>query len=216
MTNPEAGLAILGGTFDPVHFGHLQSAIAVKELLGVPIVKLVPSFIPPHKGSPDSSAIERLSMLQIATDENSGIMVDDREICRQGVSYTVDTLASFRCEIGRNAALFFILGIDSFCTLNEWQRWQELTDISHLVVLARPGYLPQIPPEVQVWASDKTVADVNCMESKTCGEICHVQLIQVDVSATEIRRMIASGIRPTGKMPEKAIEYAIEHELYCA
>jgi nicotinate-nucleotide adenylyltransferase len=214
MMNSEPGLAILGGTFDPVHFGHLQSAIAVKELLAVPVVKLVPSFIPPHRGLPNSTAIERLSMLQIASHDNSGVVVDDREISRQGVSYTVDTLTSFRQEIGENASLYFILGIDSYCTLNKWVRWQELTGIAHLIVLARPGYLPQIPSEVRIWQSKKLVKDVNCMRRKPGGEICHVELVQIDVSATEIREMIGSGVRPAGKMPESVIDFAFAHELY--
>lgn len=214
MMNSESGLAILGGTFDPVHFGHLQSAIAVKELLAVRQVKLVPSFIPPHRGLPHSTANERLSMLRIATHDNSGLVVDDREISRQGVSYTVDTLTSFRQEIGENVSLYFILGIDSFCTLNEWVRWRELTDIAHLIVLARPGYLPQIPSEIREWQRKNLVENVNCMRGKSGGEICHVELVQVDISATEIREMIGSGIRPTGKMPERVIDYAFEHELY--
>ena len=214
MMNSESGLAILGGTFDPVHFGHLQSAIAVKELLAVPVVKLVPSFIPPHRGLPHSTAIERLSMLQLASHDNSGVVVDDREISRQGVSYTVDTLTSFRQEIGENASLYFVLGIDSYCTLNKWVRWQELTEIAHLIVLARPGCLPQVPSEVRVWQSKKLVNDVNCMRGKPGGEICHVELVQVDVSATEIREMIGSGVRPAGKMPESVIDFAFAHELY--
>lgn len=214
MMNSESGLAILGGTFDPVHFGHLQSAIAVKELLAVRQVKLVPSFIPPHKGLPHSTSNERLSMLRIATHDNSGVVVDDREISRQGVSYTVDTLASFRQEIGENVSLYFILGIDSFCTLNEWVGWQELTGIAHLIVLARPFSLPQISSEIRAWESKKLVGNVNCMRGKPSGGVCHVELVQVDISATEIREMIGSGIRPTGKMPESVIDYAFEHELY--
>ena len=214
MMNSESGLAILGGTFDPVHFGHLQSAIAVKELLAVRQVKLVPSFIPPHRGLPHSTANQRLSMLRIAARDSSGVVVDDREISRQGVSYTVDTLTSFRHEIGENISLYFILGIDSFCTLNEWVRWQELTDIAHLIVLARPGYLPQIPPEIRTWQSKKLVGNVNCMRGKPGGGICHVELVQVDISATGIRKMIGSGIRPKGKMPQSVIDSAFEHELY--
>jgi nicotinate-nucleotide adenylyltransferase len=214
MMNSESGLAILGGTFDPVHFGHLRSAIAVKELLAVRQVKLVPSFIPPHRGLPHSTASERLSMLRIATHDNSGVVVDDREISRQGISYTVDTLTSFRQEIGENVSLYFILGIDSFCTLNEWVRWQELTGIAHLIVLARPGFLAQIPAEIRTWENNKLVGNVDCMRSKPAGGICYVELVQVDISATEIREMIGSGIRPTGKMPECVIDYAFEHKLY--
>lgn len=214
MINPETGLAILGGTFDPVHFGHLKSAVAVRDLLGVAILKLVPSFIPPHKSLPDSTAVQRLSMLQIAMDDLCGIAVDDREISRQGVSYTVETLQSFRDEVGGNRPLYFVLGIDSFCTLNEWQRWREINDIAHLVVLSRPGYRPKIPSELQDWANRNTVAGISCIEGRSCGGICHVDLVQIEVSASKIREMIGAGIRPTGKMPEKVIDYVFEHRLY--
>ena len=153
-------------------------------------------------------------MLLIATHDNDKVVVDDREISRQGVSYTVDTLNSFRQEIGENVSLFFILGIDSFCTLNEWARWQELADIAHLIVLARPGYLPQMPAEIREWQRNKLIANVGCLRGKPGGGVCHVELIQVGISSTEIRDMIGSGIRPTGKMPESVIDYAFEHELY--
>ncbi len=215
MTNPEAGLAVFGGTFDPIHFGHLESAAAVMDLLGVPRVKLVPSFVPPHRISPSSTPAQRLSMLQIATCENNAMEVDDREVSRRGVSYTADTLASFRSELGKAAPLYFVLGVDSYCTLNEWDRWRSLTDVAHLVVLDRPGYSQEIPAEVLTWSQRKLVDDPKEMKHLAFGAICLLSLAQVDVSATDIREMLKIGRRPTGKMPEKVIDFALEHGLYC-
>ena len=214
MTNPEAGLAVFGGTFDPIHFGHLKSACAVTDYLGVPCVKLVPSCIPPHREKPSSTPAHRLSMLQIATCEDKRMAVDDREISRRGVSYTADTLASFRSELGTTVPLYFILGIDSYVTIHKWHHWKGLTDIAHLIVLDRPGYLAEVSSEVQLWSQNRLVEDPNDMKHRAFGCICLVSLVQVDVSATDLRNKLKAGVRPTGKMPEKVIDFALKHGLY--
>ncbi len=215
MTNPEAGLAVFGGTFDPVHFGHLRSASAVRDFLGVPCVKLVPSSIPPHRENPSSTPAQRLSMLRIATYEEETMAVDDREISRQGISYTADTLASFRCELGVTAPFYFVLGIDSYATLHRWHRWQDIADIAHLIVLDRPGYPQEIPSEVQAWSENRLVEGPEGMKQRAFGCVCRITLEQVDISATNLRDKLKSGIRPTGEMPEKVIDFVIEHGLYC-
>ena len=215
MTNPEAGLAVFGGTFDPIHFGHLESAAAVMDILGVPRVKLIPSFVPPHRAGPSSTPGQRLSMLRIATCGDDTMEVDDREVSRQGVSYTADTLVSLRSELGPSVPLYFILGIDSYCTLNAWDRWQCLTDVAHLLVLDRPGCSLEIPTEVLDWSRDRQVGEPKDMRSLGFGAVCLVRLVQVDVTSTEIREMLKIGTRPTGKMPEKVIDFALEHGLYC-
>jgi nicotinate-nucleotide adenylyltransferase len=212
--NPEAGFAVFGGTFDPVHFGHLESAAAVADLLGVSRIRLVPSFSPPHRAGPSSTPAQRLSMLQIATSGDDTMDVDDRELSRQGVSFTIDTLISFRAESGQAMPIYFILGIDSYCTLNEWERWRNLTDVAHLVVLDRPGYSREVPAEVLCWSQDRLVNDPGDLKQSASGAICLVHLVQVDVSATQIREMLRAGTRPAGKMPEEVIDYALEHGLY--
>jgi nicotinate-nucleotide adenylyltransferase len=216
MTNIGQGLAILGGTFDPIHCGHLASAKAVRKSLGVTALKLIPSFIPPHRDVPGSTAEQRLAMLKIAIADVDGLEVDDRELVRQGVSYTVDTLDSFRAELGQTLPLYFVLGFDSYCTLHEWKHWQEITRKCHLVVLARPGYEDETPAQIVEWSKDKMVEEPKHLMNRACGGILTISLIQVDVSATELRKIFKEGKRPTGKMPEKVIDYAIEHELYSA
>ena len=214
MTGSEAGLAVFGGTFDPIHFGHLESAAAVRDFLGVTQVKLVPSFVPPHREDPSPTPIQRLSMLRIATCGDNRLEVDDREISRQGISYTADTLASFRSELGQTVPLYFVLGIDAFCTIHEWRCWRSLTDIAHLIVLDRPGYSREIATEVLSWSKDRLVDTCKAMKGQAFGAVCLVNLVQIDVSATQIREMLKAGIRPMGKMPDKAIDFAIEHGLY--
>ncbi len=214
MTIQDTGLAIFGGTFDPVHNGHIESAIAVKQLLAVSVVKLVPSYIPPHKVLPGTSAVHRLQMLRIAVRQIDGVEVDDREVARQGVSYTINTLASFRKDIGPSAPLYFVLGVDSYATLDTWCRWQELTDWAHLIVLKRPGFLGDVPDEVKCWAAPRKAAGLESMREKAAGLVYQAELTQLDISATGIRQVLASGGYPDGLIPRSIADYASSHELY--
>ncbi len=214
MTDQDAGLAILGGTFDPIHNGHIESAIAVKERLAVAAVKLVPSFIPPHKLLPGTSAAHRLEMIRIATEKVDGIEVDDREISREGVSYTFNTLASFRRDIGVSAPLYFVLGVDSYATLNTWHRWRELTESAHLLVLKRAGFVGEIPGEVKRWAEVRQARKLECLQNSAGGLVCQVELTQLEVSATYIRQVLGHGGQPDGLMPQSVVDYARQHGLY--
>ena len=130
------GIALFGGTFDPIHIGHLQSALEVQQYLDLLAVRLIPSFIPPHRESLGSEAEQRLEMVRIAVQNNPALEVDDREILRQGPSYTYDTLTSIRDEVGPDVALIMVLGLDSFVTLSTWHRWRDLLASAHILVLS--------------------------------------------------------------------------------
>jgi nicotinate-nucleotide adenylyltransferase len=214
MMELESGLAVFGGTFDPIHNGHLASAKAIRKLLGTRTLKLVPSFLPPHREAPGSTAEQRLAMIEIAVAEDNGLEVDDRELVRQGISYTIETLDSFRAELGKVQPLYFVLGFDAYCLLYEWKQWQQLTQRCHLVVLTRPGFQGEIPVEIAAWAEDKIVEAPGSLKELSHGGIVYTTLVQVEVSATELRVSFGEGRRPTGKMPEKVIDYAIKHGLY--
>ncbi len=214
MTNLKSGLALFGGTFDPIHYGHLESAKAIEKLLGASALKLVPSFLPPHREAPGTTVEQRLAMLEIAVAEDEALEVDGRELVRRGVSYTVDTLDSFRAELDDMVPLYFVLGFDAYCSLHEWKHWQELTKRCHLVVLSRPGFTAEIPAEIVSWAEDKIVDEPEYLMESGCGGIIYVTLVQLDISATQLRKHFKEGKRPTGKMPEKVIDYVIEHDLY--
>ncbi|PPD32864.1 MAG: nicotinic acid mononucleotide adenylyltransferase, partial [Methylomonas sp.] len=127
-------IGIFGGTFDPVHYGHLRSALEVKELFGLDEVRLIPCYQPPHRDQPKASATMRLQMLQQAINHEPGLVVDSRELNRAGPSYMVDTLKSLREEFSEQTLLLFI-GSDAFENLTSWHRWQQLFDYAHLVVL---------------------------------------------------------------------------------
>ena len=133
-------IGIFGGTFDPIHYGHLRTALELKTLLDLERVHIVPCADPPHRTAPMSDGALRLRMVQAAIRDEPGFVADDRELKRAGVSYTIDTLASFRAELpGRSLCL--LLGMDAFLSLPQWHRWQDLLELAHLVVAHRPGWL---------------------------------------------------------------------------
>ena len=149
----EVLLACYGGTFDPVHRGHVAIALAVADALQAP-VRLLPAADPPHRAPPGASASQRAQMLDLAVDGEARLCVDRRELDRDGPSYTLDTLVDLRREFGPEVALVWVLGMDSVCDLHRWHRWKELLDHAHLLGVERPGAsvgqgaLAQASPEV--------------------------------------------------------------------
>ncbi len=207
------GIAVLGGTFDPVHYGHLRSAAAVRDLPGVALVKLVPCRMPPHRSTPAASALHRVAMLRLATADTANIEVDARELERDGPSHTWDTLNSFRQELG-DKPLSFVLGQDAFLTLPEWFRWQELCDLAHLLVLLRPGAGDIEPPTLTSWATPRLQDDPATLNHQPAGAIVKLQLIQVPVSASGVRQACLQGSPLTGLVPDEVQRYIVEQGLY--
>jgi nicotinate (nicotinamide) nucleotide adenylyltransferase len=132
-------IGIFGGTFDPIHYGHLRSALEVKVIFGLKEIRLIPSAQPPHRQLPATTALMRVEMLNLAITNQQGLLVDTREIDRDGPSYMVDTLSSLRQEFPNEPILLFI-GSDAFNHLTTWHKWQQLFDYSHIVVMTRPGF----------------------------------------------------------------------------
>ena len=219
MTAPPAPIALLGGTFDPVHYGHLRFADAVRRALGLSEVRLVPARDPPHRDGPKASAADRLAMLKLAVAEFPGLVVDDRELRREGKSYTVDTLATLRREFPAHP-LLLLLGADAFLGLPTWHRWRELFDLAHLVVVGRPGVdLEQaMPPPLLAMLRERRVADPESLLSRPAGAILMQTIAPLDVSATEIREHIAEGPGAAemnrGLLPPAVLAYIDLHHLY--
>ncbi len=205
------GIALFGGTFDPIHIGHLQSALEVQQNLNLLAVRLIPSFLPPHRESPGCEAEQRLAMVRIAVANRSVLEVDDREIRRQGPSYTFDTLESIRDEVGPEIALILVLGLDSFTTLSEWHRWQDLLDSTHILVLDRPGCSWTIAPELQAKISDRMVDEASCLLQESAGLVARMQTTQLDITATDIR-MRLSQRKPVGYLLPDGVSQFIEQQ----
>ena len=196
-----APIGVFGGTFDPVHFGHLRPALEVLEELQFAEVRLIPCHIPPHRDQPQHGADCRLELLQSAVADVPGLVVDDRELRRPGPSYTVDTLASLRREFPR-IPLCLMIGMDSFLSLPSWHRWRELAEYAHLTVLSRPGYQPPASGELADWLDGRRIESPQQLAAAAAGAVYFHPVTQLDISATRIRDLIGSGRAPRFLLPE--------------
>jgi nicotinate-nucleotide adenylyltransferase len=212
-------IALLGGTFDPVHYGHLRFADEVRRTLGLAELRLVPASDPPHRAGPRASAADRLAMLRLAVAEFPGLAVDEREINRSGKSYTVLTLEELRREDAQRP-LLLLLGADAFLGLPTWHRWREIFALAHIVVVARPGValaegLPA--PLVSEWAA-RLVRDPAILFSTPAGAIYEAFVPPQPIAATTIRAQLATGA--TGRdavsqlLPRAVMAYIARHGLY--
>ena len=210
-------VGIFGGTFDPVHIGHLRTAVELREHLGLDELRLMPSARPPHREQPGVSAEHRLAMLQLAIGKENlaaGLLADDRELRREGLSYTVETLAQLRGELGDNVALCLCIGMDSLVNLHTWQRWQELSDYAHIVVAARPGWhLPETGPVAQ-WLAGRYTDDPLLLSNSPSGRVLVEAMTLLPVSATQIREDLAAGSSVRYLVPDAVIQYIHQHGLY--
>jgi len=203
-------LGIFGGTFDPIHHGHVRAAAALCAELALARLFIVPNADPPHRPGPRAAAGHRLAMARIAARGLPQAEVDRRELARPGRSYSVDTVASFRAEAG-DAPLCFLLGMDSFLALPQWRRWRELPQLAHLVVMARPG-APRPPPAGQWWENLRCGTAAELRESG-CGKVYFAANAEVNLSASEVRRQLARG-GGAHCVDAGVLSYIREHGLY--
>jgi len=210
-------VGIFGGTFDPVHIGHLRTAVELCEHLGLDELHLMPSARPPHREQPGVSAEHRLAMLRLAIASElpfDGLLADDRELRREGLSYTVETLAQLRDELGSDVALCLCIGMDSLVNLHSWQRWQELSDYAHIVVAARPGWhLPETGP-VAEWLAGRCTDDPQLLSQSPSGCVLVEAMTLLPVSATQIREDLAASSSVRYLVPDAVIQYIHQHGLY--
>lgn len=193
-------LGLFGGTFDPVHFGHLRPALDVKQALGMEQVRFLPNNVPPHREQPWLDAATRKSLLELALQEMPGFELDCRELEREGKSYMVDTLASLR-EDFPDHHLCLILGMDAFARLHQWHQWQGILDCCHIVVTGRPGFEWPTAPELQALEACCT-SDVNELKQVSTGRILLQSVTQLDISASEIRKQLQAGLDIRYLLPE--------------
>jgi len=186
-------IGLFGGTFNPVHRGHIEPVLDVRDFLGLAGVHFVPVNVPSHRDAPGVEAAERLDMLQLAlgTESASGLLADDREIRRGGSSYSIDTLAELRALYGPDHSLVLILGLDAFLDLPSWHRFDELLDFAHIAVMERPG--SKLPTQLPTWWRDALTDDPATLGNSTCGKIIHVDVNELDISSTAVRGALKSG-----------------------
>lgn len=206
-------LGILGGTFDPVHHGHLRLAIEMAEALGLAEVRLVPLYLAPHREPPTASAALRLRMLNAAIAGTPNLTVDERELRRARVSYTIETLAELRRErCGRPLCL--ILGMDAFSGLEGWHRWREIIGLAHLAVAKRPGSALSPSGPIQGLLDRHGVPDPSELHRQEAGCLLIRDVPALDISASAIRARIAAGRSPRHLLPDAVLELIERNRLY--
>ena len=206
-------IGLLGGTFDPIHYGHLRGALEAAECLGLDQLRLIPSARPPHRGQPGATAEQRLDMVRLAALGGCDLQVDDRELRRDRPSYSVETLESLRSELGDTVTLFMILGWDAFGGLPGWHRWEELLELSNLVVLQRPDYDPELPEVLKDLLAARSVSEPAGANAKT-GQIICLSQTPLAISATHIRQLVAADRSPRFLLPDAVLDYIETHGLY--
>lgn len=202
MTRP---LAIFGGTFDPIHIGHLRAAWEASEALNAD-VRIVPAKIPPHRPQPVASAAQRAAMLRAALMGQDRLQLDLRELERDGPSYTRDTLASLRVEIGAQRPLVLLIGADAFAGLSSWHRWRELFELAHLCVLTRPAQIPAMPDDLAAEVAARQTENIADLHVAPAGRVLDMVVSALGISATRIRALLAEGRAPRWLVPDALLD----------
>lgn len=201
MSDQQSPMGIFGGTFDPIHYGHLRTAFEMLQALRFGEVRFMPCGDPPHRGTTFATAEQRLEMVRVATEAQHGFVVDDRELLRAGPSYSVDTLTTLRAEFPVRP-LALIIGMDAFLGLPKWHQWREILQLAHIVVAHRPGWrAPDVGPLGELLA-DRGTHRIGDLHQAKSGHIFIHDVTQLEISSTDIRELIAVGRDPRFLMPD--------------
>lgn len=207
-------VGIFGGSFDPVHFGHLRAALELALTFDLKTVRLVPNHQPPHRANANVSAKHRIAMLELAVRQCQQLQLDTREMDRDGPSYTFDTLLSLRQEFGSHTPVIFGLGADAFKKIASWYRADELLNVASIAVLSRPG-TDLDPSDVhELPFAANWAADPSALLSKPSGLLYKLDMTPLAISSTRIREQIAKGWSSDFLLPESVCRYMEDHELY--
>ncbi|PIE82990.1 MAG: nicotinic acid mononucleotide adenylyltransferase [Candidatus Contendobacter odensis] len=219
MTSPRTSddrkpIGIFGGTFDPIHYGHLRPALDLLETLDLEEVRFIPCRIPAHRDTPHITAEQRLALVKRATTGQHGFIADDRELRREGTSYMVDTLNSLRQDFGNDKPLCLLVGTDAFYGLHTWNRWQQLIQTAHIVVMQRPGVSRHLQPVLKEFITPRTVDNPHILHQQAAGHILFQAVSQLDISATQIRNLLAQNRSPRYLLPDAVLTFIHEQRLY--
>lgn len=206
-------VALLGGTFDPVHYGHLRCADEARQKLGLNNLYLLPAGSPPHRGVPQATVQQRLDMLQLARREFPLLRVDDRETRRDGPSYMVDTLRELRQELP-NRSLSLLIGQDVANQLHSWHQWRQLFVLANIVVLTRPDTRTHYPRELAEQILPRLVPAVSDLHKSSAGAVLYLEVEAIDISASKIKSYIGSGRSCGAMLPAAVMRYIRDKRLY--
>jgi nicotinate-nucleotide adenylyltransferase len=211
-------IGILGGTFDPIHFGHLRLAEEMLELADLKQIRFIPTGTPPHRDAPQVSALHRSAMVRIAIADQPAFALDDREVKRTTPCYTVDTLRELRAELGASQPLCLLMGGDAFLQLHTWHEWEQLFELAHIVVGFRPGFTL----EERIHSAEERLrrhyqqrlCAVAALSQQPSGGIVELAIPKLEISATLIRSRVAENRSIRYLLPNAVADYIHQHHLY--
>lgn len=208
-------LALYGGTFDPVHQAHINTVKAMAAVAGLDQVILLPNNVPPHRPQPKADAHQRLMMATLAVQGDPLFRVDDRELRRDTLSYTVETLRQYRAEIGPQQSLAFIIGQDSLLSIDTWHEWNKILTLCHLLVCKRPGYSLDFPSErLADWFVEHLITSPENLHQSPCGYIFLADTPLFPISATNIRERLKNGEDCRDQLAPAVQNYILTQGLY--
>lgn len=208
-------LGILGGTFDPIHFGHLRTGLEVREALDMDELRFVPCHQPPHRDRPHASAEQRAAMVRLALQGQQRLSCDERELQRSGPSYTVDTLAALRAELDQRS-LCLVIGSDAFSDIATWHQWPRLIELAHLVVMHRPGWETAIPAAATGVLAQRQTGNREVLAARPAGCLWFQPVTPLPISASAIRELVAAGRSIDYLVPKAVAHYIRGQRLYLA
>jgi nicotinate-nucleotide adenylyltransferase len=211
-------VGILGGTFDPIHYGHLRLAEEMLELANLQQIRFIPTGTPPHRDVPKVSPQHRSAMVQLAIADQPAFVLDDREVNRTKLCYTVDTLRELRAELGAVQPLCLLMGGDAFLQLHTWHEWEQLFELAHIVVGYRPGFtleerIHAATPELR-WQYQQRLCAVEALSKHPAGRVVELAIPKLEISATLIRSRVGENRSIRYLLPNAVADYIYQHHLY--
>jgi nicotinate-nucleotide adenylyltransferase len=210
-------VGILGGTFNPIHFGHLRMAQELADALNLDTVRFIPAANPPHKDTPDISAEHRAAMVKLAIANNDSFVFDDRELHRAGASYTLDTLLSLREELGEKTSITLFMGSDAFTKFDTWHRWQEIINLCHIALVQRPQlrvHEHKLSKTLETFLHNHYSENGDDLHHQASGLVTMRQITALDISSTAIRHALQHGDSVRYLIPDSVIDYIQQYNLY--
>lgn len=214
-TSAVNAVGVLGGTFDPIHLGHLRLGWEALNGLGLSEVRFVPCHLPAHRESPHCNADHRLAMVTRACADVPGFRVDDWEIRRHEPSYSLHTLTHLRQQQGEHTPLVFLLGMDAFRQFSTWHQWPQILELVHLGVARRPGAAAPAGDSTEGQLLSRHQCDAQTLHQHPAGRIVLFDTTALDIASTRLRQQMAAGLSPRFLLPDSVRAYIEQHHLYC-
>jgi nicotinate-nucleotide adenylyltransferase len=209
-------IGVLGGTFDPIHHGHLRLAEEAGQNLNLQHIRFIPSGNPTHREQPCATAEHRSQMVRLAIGNNSLFKLDERELGPHLSGYMVDTLQALKTELGADYALCLLLGADAFLNLTAWSRWEQLFELAHIIVARRPGFdvEAKLSGPLKLQWQNRLSESPAVLKKQSAGIIMMQQITLLDIAASRIRELLREKLTPRYLLPQEVLDYIYRHKLY--